>query len=70
MNGIDHNSLDHRVIRTRLYSRLLQLNGPVYLDGLFPLLKQKLHAKLNVELKKGQMVNGMLIYYFWRCGGL
>lgn len=61
MNGIDHNSLDHRVIRTRLYARLLQVNGPVYLDGLFPFLKEKLHATLQVELMKGRKVNGMLM---------
>ncbi|KAF2789698.1 cytochrome P450 [Melanomma pulvis-pyrius CBS 109.77] len=60
MNGIDHNSLDHRVIRTRLYARLLHLNGPVYLDGLFPFLKEKLNATLQVELRKGRNVNGGL----------
>ncbi|KAF2704077.1 putative cytochrome P450 [Pleomassaria siparia CBS 279.74] len=57
MNGIDHNSSDHRVIRTRLYARLLQVNGPVYLNGLFPLLKESLNKTLQVELRNGRQVN-------------
>jgi len=60
MNGIDHNSPANRLVRTRLYSRLLQVNGPIYLENLFPFLKQKLDKTLQAELNKGKKVEGGL----------
>jgi hypothetical protein len=62
MNGIDHNSPANRVLRTRLYARLLQVNGPIYLDNLFPFLKEKLGKTLQVELNNGRKVDGMNMY--------
>lgn len=67
MNGIDHNSLDHKLIRTRLYARLLQVNGPIYLQNLFPLLKEKVNATLDVELKKGKKLSGMATHSTNKC---
>jgi len=64
MNGIDHNSPANRLVRTRLYSRLLQVNGPIYLENLFPFLKQKLDKTLQAELNKGKKVEGMMVFIF------
>ena len=62
MNKLEHNTVDHRVIRTRLYARLLQVNGPTYLDGLFPLLKRKLDATLHRELQNGRISDGIRVH--------
>jgi hypothetical protein len=54
MNNLEHNTNDHKVIRTRLYSRLLQVNGPVHLQALYPHLLAQLEHSLTGELfKKG-----------------
>ncbi|KAF2274907.1 cytochrome P450 [Westerdykella ornata] len=54
LNGIEHNTVDHKLIRTRLYARVLQVNGPSNLAALFPFLKEKLDIALRSELLNGQ----------------
>ncbi|KAI1379887.1 putative cytochrome P450 [Hypoxylon crocopeplum] len=54
MNKFQHNTSEHKVIRTRLYSRMLQVNGPVHLDGLYPCLQSQLLANLDLELQSGR----------------
>ncbi|KAF2463764.1 cytochrome P450 [Lindgomyces ingoldianus] len=53
MNKLEHNTVDRKLVRTRLYARLLQVNGPGYLDKLFPFLQAKLHAVLQDEVERG-----------------
>jgi hypothetical protein len=52
MNQLDHH--DHKVLRTRLYSRLLQVNGPAQLQQLFPHVEKRLQTKLGLELGQGR----------------
>ncbi|KAI0481374.1 putative cytochrome P450 [Xylariaceae sp. FL0804] len=51
MNNFEHNTNDHRLIRTRLYGRLLQVNGPIHLNRLYPLLDHWLGEGLRQELQ-------------------
>ncbi|KAK5997455.1 Cytochrome P450 monooxygenase penP-like protein [Cladobotryum mycophilum] len=50
MNNLEHNTSDHKVIRTRLYGRLLQVNGPGHLTALYPQLVALLDSSLSREL--------------------
>lgn len=58
MNKLEHNTSNNKVIRTRLYSRLLQVNGPVHLDALYPYLLNQLDISLERELRGGRVFNG------------
>ena len=59
MNGFDHH--EQKVARTRLFGRLLQVNGPLNLARLYPYLQQKLVTGLEAELQKGISVDGNVV---------
>ncbi|KAI0853766.1 cytochrome P450 [Daldinia vernicosa] len=79
MNKLEHNTSNNKVIRTRLYSRLLQVNGPVHLDGLYPHLLNRFDINLERELRGGRVLNGesrildipeVSIILTWKLGGI
>lgn len=47
MDKLEHNTSDHKVIRTRLYSRVLQVMGPDHLNSLYPHLVIRLKTDLD-----------------------
>lgn len=49
MNKYEHNTDDHKLVRTRLFSRVLQVNGPAHLQALYPHLISRLHEGLAEE---------------------
>ncbi|KAJ3571855.1 hypothetical protein NPX13_g5235 [Xylaria arbuscula] len=53
MDKLEHNTSDHKVIRTRLYSRVLQVMGPDHLNSLYPNLVDHLKNDLNRVLRHG-----------------
>ena len=59
MNNLDHH--DHKVARSRLYGRLLQVNGPGQLSTLYPFLISRLESSFEVEICRGQPVGSMSI---------
>lgn len=61
MNKLEHNTSDHKVIRTRLYSRVLQVNGPNHLSSLYPHLLAQLDSSLAKELRSGRATHGQLL---------
>ncbi len=56
MSGLDHH--DHKVARSRLYGRLLQVNGPAHLRQLYPLLRADLDKQLEMQLKSSKVIGG------------
>ena len=54
MNNLDHN--EQRISRSRLYGRVLNVNGPKQLTSLFTDLQQVGIDAFNVELQKGKQV--------------
>ncbi|KAK2615929.1 hypothetical protein N8I77_002650 [Diaporthe amygdali] len=58
MNKYEHNTNAYRVIRTRLFSRVLQVNGPNHLSALYPRLLAQLDSSLAKELHNGRALNG------------
>lgn len=58
MNKYEHNTNAYRVIRTRLFSRVLQVNGPNHLSALYPCLLAQLDSSLTKELHNGRALNG------------
>ncbi|OTB13472.1 hypothetical protein K445DRAFT_304233 [Daldinia sp. EC12] len=58
MNKLEHNTSNNKVIRTRLYSRILQVNGPVHLAALYPHLLNQFNNNLSKELQNGRDFNG------------
>ncbi|KAK6955952.1 hypothetical protein Daesc_003599 [Daldinia eschscholtzii] len=58
MNKLEHNTSNNKVIRTRLYSRILQVNGPVHLAALYPHLLNQFNNNLSRELQNGRDFNG------------
>ncbi|KAF7165201.1 hypothetical protein CNMCM5623_009467 [Aspergillus felis] len=56
MNKLDHH--DHKVARSRLYGRLLQVNGPTNLAKLYPHLQKRLEQSLAHELEAGVSTDG------------
>lgn len=54
LNNLDHN--ESKLIRSRLYGRVLQVNGPSQLYGLYPALQKVLKRSLGEELGKGRTV--------------
>ncbi|KAI1800744.1 cytochrome P450 [Daldinia bambusicola] len=58
MNKLEHNPSNHKVIRTRLYSRLLQVNGPVHLAALYPHLLDQFDSSLAKEFQNGRILDG------------
>jgi hypothetical protein len=59
MNNLDHN--DHKVQRSRLYGRLLQVNGPMQLAQLYPNIEARLEKVLLEQLKQGRQTNGCIL---------
>lgn len=51
MGGLEHN--DHKVQRSRLYGRLLEVNGPKQIAALYPYLQVTMENDLQNELRKG-----------------
>lgn len=58
MNKLEHNTSDHKVLRTRLYSRVLQVDGPRNLNNLYPYLLAQLGNSLTEELSGGRALDG------------
>lgn len=58
MNELEQNTNDHKVIRTRLYGRILPINGPNHLSFLYPHLLAQLNSSLVKELRNGREVSG------------
>jgi len=58
MNKLQHNTSDHKVVRTRLYGRLLQVNGPGHLNALYPHLVARLDSSLSRELAEARVLQG------------
>jgi hypothetical protein len=55
MKNLDHN--DHKVQRSRLYGRLLQVNGPIQLAQLYPNIESRLESVLLAQLKQGRQTS-------------
>ncbi|KAL4919864.1 cytochrome P450 [Aspergillus aurantiobrunneus] len=55
INGLDHNEVNSR--RSRLYSRVLLVQGPAQLPSLYMYLCRNLRAALDVELQGGVPVS-------------
>ncbi|KAI0904222.1 cytochrome P450 [Ustulina deusta] len=53
MDKLEHNTSDHKVIRTRLYSRVLQVMGPDHLNFLYPYLLARLDNNLDKVFRHG-----------------
>lgn len=58
MNKYEHNTNAYRALRTRLFSRVLQVNGPTHLSALYPRLLAQLDSSLAKELHNGRALNG------------
>lgn len=58
MDRLEHNTSDHKVIRTRLYSRVLQVMGPDHLNSLYPNLVIRLNNGLDNLLHHGAASKG------------
>lgn len=58
MNKYEHNTNAFRALRTRLFSRVLQVNGPNHLSALYPRLLAQLDSSLTKELHNGCALNG------------
>ncbi|KAF2963192.1 hypothetical protein GQX73_g10386 [Xylaria multiplex] len=54
MDKLEHDTSDHKVIRTRLYSRVLQVMGPDHLKALYPYLLTRLGGKLDELFSHGK----------------
>ena len=52
MSGLDHNA--HMVARSRLYGRLLQVNGPGNLSAMFPILQARIIDTFSKQLSLGK----------------
>lgn len=57
MNKYEHNTNAFRALRTRLFSRVLQVNGPTHLSSLYPRLLAQLDSSLTKELQNGRVLN-------------
>ncbi|QKX59174.1 uncharacterized protein TRUGW13939_06306 [Talaromyces rugulosus] len=55
MNGISHTEQETSLLRTRLYSRLLQVRGPTNLKVIYPTLQKQLETVLLQQLEKGKL---------------
>lgn len=56
MDGLDHN--DHKVHRSRLYGRLLEINGPKQIAVLYPYIQSTMEKHLQTEVQKGILSKG------------
>ena len=52
LNKFNHN--EAKLIRSRLYGRLLHVQGPEILAGLYPYIQKKLTSSLEEELQAAQ----------------
>ncbi|TGJ78201.1 hypothetical protein E0Z10_g10558 [Xylaria hypoxylon] len=60
MDKLEHNTSDHKVIRTRLYSRVLQVMGPDHLNALYPYLLTRLKSNLDEQFRRGFISKGCI----------
>lgn len=58
MNNLDHN--EHKVARSRLYGRVLQVNGPSQLTAIYPFLQARLQNSFAAESASGTRSDGCL----------
>lgn len=58
MNNLDHN--EHKVVRSRLYGRVLQVNGPSQLAAIYPFLQARLEKSFAAESASGRRSDGCL----------
>lgn len=66
MNNLDHN--EHKVVRTRLYSRILQVQGPANLQRLFTSLQIRMQMKFDNTFERCARGDGPLLYDFKMSG--
>lgn len=60
MNNLDHN--EQKVARSRLYGRVLQVNGPSQLAAIYPFLQARLEKSFAAESTTGRRPDGMVPY--------
>lgn len=60
MNKYEHNTDDHKLVRTRLFSRVLQVNGPAHLQALYPHLMSRLSEGLLEEFGDRGIFSGAI----------
>lgn len=58
MNNLDHN--EHKVARSRLYGRVLQVNGPSQLAAIYPFLQARLEKSFAAETSSGRGSDGKM----------
>jgi hypothetical protein len=60
MNGFNYN--EQKAIRSRTAGRLLQVQGPACLEGMYPFLVPRLDAKFKAAFGNGVVKDGMSRY--------
>lgn len=53
MNNLEHDRIDHKVVRNRLNNRLLEVQGPKNLEYLYPNYIMRFENSWNKALKEG-----------------
>ena len=58
MENLEHDRLDHKVVRNRFNNRLLEVKGPAHLEALYPHFLARFQSAWEMALTQGQVVDG------------
>lgn len=63
MDSFNHN--EQNVARSRLFGRVLQVNGPSQLAALYPYLQSRLERLFSSELELGRISDSMIFSHVY-----
>jgi cytochrome P450 len=58
MGNLEHDRIDHKVVRNRFNNRLLEVKGPAHLETLYPNFVSRFQDSWDKALKNGRAVHG------------
>lgn len=58
MDNLEHDRLDHKVVRNRFNNRLLEVKGPAHLEALYPDFLARFESAWSKALERGRNVEG------------
>lgn len=66
MSNLEHDRLDHKVVRNRFNNRLLEVKGPAHLEALYPNFLARFEDAWIKALDSGRCVEGKeyILYLF------
>lgn len=64
MDNLEHDRIDHKVVRNRFNNRLLEVKGPAHLEALYPNFLARFEDAWKKSFETGRVVEGKKIVLY------